>query len=126
MTPADFGTKMAYVQLTPSKPVASAKKATVPAKTPASPAPPAAAPTQWVMRAAPSVPNPIAPPPKPTKIQSPSVKSAECAKAPNYTAMGKGGRRIMPQPHAKRTIRVQTQRTAQSPVAFGKALAENN
>ncbi len=148
MTPQNFGSKLAFVQLSPATRTASKPKdpfqhppAIGQSKLPP-PVPPATADAKMVMRAAPSVPNPIVPPaqsgkPFPTnKIASAirlgaiqkaarlqklvsAVKLATDVKlAPRYTAKGGKGRKAMPEPHAR-----QNKPAPITPAGFGRKMA---
>lgn len=109
MSPREFGQKVAYVKLSPTNRVASAKKPSVVKKPPVNPAAASTVPPQkMVIRAAPSVPNPIAPPPTATK-------AAGVTMAPRYTAGGTKGRKVMPKPYASRTIKAPQVKTPAAP-----------
>lgn len=110
-----FAEKLAYVQPAPATHSTSAVLPSKPrdnfqhppqvgqSKLP-TPVPPATADAKMVMRAAPSVPNPIVPPsqsgdPMPTQ----KVAAATLKIAPRYSAGAKKGKKVMPQPHARQT-----------------------
>lgn len=86
------------------------------------PVPPATADAQkMVMRAAPSVPNPIVPPQQ-SAMPLPGAKMAGCGTAPRYTAKGAKGKKPMPERYARRLQSVNM--AEKSAFAIGRQLAE--
>lgn len=101
--------KAAYVKLNPSSRVAS-RSTTKPFQVPPSigqskagpVVPPATADAKMVMRAAPSVPNPIVPSSQSgTPMTATKTSVAKTPLAPRYTASAKKGKKVMPQPYAR-------------------------
>ncbi len=103
-----FAEKLAYVELNPTERVASKPPPfqhppAIGQRKSLQPVPPATADAKMVMRMAPSVPNPIVPSAQSADPMPTQKVAGAVPLAPRYTAKAAKGKKIMPEPYARRT-----------------------